>query len=247
MTVASLLLLLRPAVDKSDRIAKVMARRGAGSRRQIEQWILEGKVRHAGEVVTHPALVIPYDAPLTLAGKPVPLIQPTRLWMFHKPIGVVTSRVGQAEQRTVFEYLPGAMQSLKTIGRLDINSEGLLLLTNDGELANQLAHPDSVISRHYHVRVHGSIPSHMLQACRAGLTIDGMHLRPIHCQVLRSQGYNHWVSFELTEGKNREIRRICQHFELEVDRLIRVQYGPYRLGELPKGSYQEVQPPSVRG
>jgi 23S rRNA pseudouridine2605 synthase len=226
--------------EKGERIAKVLARAGLCSRRDAERWIAEGRVRLDGKVLTTPAVNVTPESDIRVDGKPVPAPEPARLWRYHKPAGLVTTHRDEKGRPTVFERLPPELPRLVSVGRLDLNSEGLLLLTNDGELARELELPARGWLRRYKARVHGAVESTALAALEKGITIDGVAYGPIHAALERQQGSNAWLTVSLREGKNREVRRVMEHLGLEVTRLIRLAYGPFQLGHLPRGAVEEV-------
>lgn len=224
-----------------DRIAKVLSRAGISSRREAEALIEEGRVTVNGRVVASPALnVLPKDK-IFVDGKEVGEPEPPRLWLYHKPLGLVTSSKDEKGRDTVFDQLPKELPRVMSVGRLDLNSEGLLLLTNDGELKRKLELPDTGWLRKYRVRVKGTATEAMLEPLRKGVTIDGENFQPMEVAFDRQQGANAWLTVGLREGKNREIRRAMEHIGLTVNRLIRLSYGPFRLGTLQPGQVEEVR------
>lgn len=226
--------------DRGERIAKRIARAGLCSRREAERLIAEGRVAVNGRRVETPALNVgPRDA-ITVDGRPLPEPEPARLWRFHKPRGLVTTHRDPQGRPTVFERLPPELPRVVSVGRLDLNSEGLLLLTNDGELARRLEHPSQGWVRRYRVRVHGAVDPARLVPLEKGITIDGIDYGPIKAAFERQQGDNAWLTVSLREGKNREVRRVMEHLGWTVNRLIRVAYGPFQLGNLPRGAVEEV-------
>jgi len=226
--------------EKPERIAKRLARAGLCSRREAEQWIAEGRVAVEGEVIHTPAVTVGPEAHITVDGNPVPPPPPPRLWRYHKPRGLLTAVRDPKGRPTIFERLPPGLPRVIAVGRLDLNSEGLLLLTNDGDLARRLELPANAWVRRYRVRVHGRIAPASLKALAQGITIDGTRYGPIRATLDRQQGENAWLTMSLAEGKNREIRRVCQHLGWPVSRLIRVAFGPFQLGHLPPGAVEEV-------
>lgn len=227
-----------------DRIAKVMARAGVCSRRDAEKWIADGRVSVNGRKLTSPAVNVRDADRIEIDGAPMQARERTRLFLFHKPAGLVTSARDPEGRETVFDYLERRVPDLPrvvSVGRLDINTEGLLLLTNDGGLARTLELPATGWTRRYRVRAHGAIDQARLDALRNGVTIDGVVYAPIEAVLERVQGANAWIAMGLTEGKNREIKRVLADLGLEVTRLIRVSYGPFQLGELPPGAVEEVR------
>lgn len=235
----------QPAIDKPQpnapqRIAKVMARAGLCSRRDAERWIAEGRVAVDGTVLTSPAVTVTADSDIRVDGKRLPETQRARLWRYHKPTGLVTTHRDERGRPTVFAALPAGLPRLVSIGRLDVNSEGLLLLTNDGGLARRLELPATGWVRRYRVRVHGFVDPERLLPLARGITIDGIAYGPIRAALDRQQGANAWLTLSLQEGKNREVRRVLEHLGYPVTRLIRLAYGPFQLGHLARGAIEEV-------
>jgi 23S rRNA pseudouridine2605 synthase len=224
----------------SERIAKVMARAGLCSRRDAERWICEGRVSVDGTVLTSPAVTVTASSDIRVDGKPLPEPERARLWRYHKPTGLVTTHRDERDRPTVFASLPAELPRLVSIGRLDLNSEGLLLLTNDGALARRLELPATGWVRRYRVRVHGAIDPARLDALSRGITVDGVKYGPIRAQLDRQQGANAWITLSLQEGKNREVRRVLEHLGYPVTRLLRLAYGPFQLGHLARGAIEEV-------
>ena len=202
--------------------------------------IADGRVAVDGETLTSPAISVTEDARITVDGKPVAKAERTRLWRFHKPRGTLTTHRDPEGRPTVFDGLPKALGRLISVGRLDFNSEGLLLLTNDGGLARRLELPSGGWVRRYRVRAFGKVDAERLEALAAGITIDGVNYGPIHCGIERRRGDNTWLALSLREGKNREIRRVMEHLGLTVSRLIRIGFGPFALGRLARGAIEEV-------
>jgi 23S rRNA pseudouridine2605 synthase len=235
---------IAPQDSAPQRIAKVLARAGLCSRRDAERWIAEGRVSVNGAVLTSPAMNVGDNADIRVDGKPLPEPERARLWRYHKPAGLVTTHRDEKGRATVFAALPKELPRLISIGRLDLNSEGLLLLTNDGALARRLELPATGWLRRYKVRVHGMVEAARLVALEKGVTIDGVAYGSIRAQLERQQGSNAWVALGLREGKNREVRRVLEHLGYPVTRLIRLSYGPFQLGNLERGGIEEV-PKSV--
>ncbi len=234
----------RPA--GSERIARRIARAGVASRREAERMIVAGRVRVNGRRIDTPALnVTPADR-IEIDEQPLPEIAPVRLWRYHKPAGLVTTERDEKGRPTIFERLPGDLPRVLTIGRLDINSEGLLLLTNDGALKRRLELPATGWLRKYRVRVHGKPTDALLTPLREGIEIDGERFQPMEVVLDRQQGSNAWLTVGLREGRKREIRRAFAALGLPVNRLIRVSYGPFQLGDLPKGAVAEIRPRVLR-
>jgi 23S rRNA pseudouridine2605 synthase len=235
-------LLLRLPVDKGERIAKVMARAGLCSRRDAEVWILDGRVKVDGKVLESPAFCVTSKNNILVDGKPLPEKEGTRLWLYYKPRGLVTTHKDEMGRSTIFESLPQDLPRVISIGRLDLNSEGLLLLTNDGELARHLELPSTGWVRRYRARVNGHVDPNELKKLSLGLTIDGIHYGSITAVLDRQQGDNAWLTVSLQEGKNRELRRVFEFLGWPVSRLIRTSYGPFQLGALTPGDVKAVQP-----
>jgi len=233
----------RPPREKKsgERIAKVVSRAGLASRRDAEEWIVQGRVSVNGRVINSPALDVTVNDVVTVDGKPLPPRERTRLFMFHKPRGLMTTHADPEGRPTVFDNLPEGLPRLISIGRLDFNTEGLLLLTNDGGLARALELPDTGWLRRYRVRAHGEVTQAQLDELKKGVEVDGVKYGPIDATLERDQGANVWLVFAIREGKNREVRNVMAHLGLEVNRLIRVSYGPFQLGELAEGEVEEVK------
>ena len=223
------------------RIAKAMAHAGLCSRRDAEAWIEAGRVAVNGKLLATPAYVVKPGDKISVDGNPLPEAAPTRLWRYHKPRGLVTSHKDPQGRKTVFQALPPGLPRVVSVGRLDINTEGLLLLTTDGELARHLELPSTSWLRRYRVRAHGRVGQAALDALRNGLTIGGVHYGPVEARIDREQGANLWLSIALREGKNREVKRIADHLGLTVNRLIRISFGPFALGDLAEGAVEEVK------
>lgn len=226
--------------DGADRIAKVIARAGLCSRREAETWIADGRVKLNGRVLDTPAVTVKADDKVEVDGQPLPERDRTRLWLFHKPRGTVTTTYDPEGRPTVFSILPEDLPRVMTIGRLDINTEGLLLLTNDGGLARILELPATGWLRRYRVRAHGDIDQAQLDALKDGIAIDGILYGSVEATLDRRQGNNVWLTIGLREGKNREVKTILAHLGLDVNRLIRVSFGPFQLGELTDGAVEEI-------
>ncbi|HXN66937.1 MAG TPA: pseudouridine synthase, partial [Bradyrhizobium sp.] len=231
-----------PKIKKSgERIAKVVSRAGLASRRDAEEWIVQGRVTVNGRVINSPALDVTENDAVTVDGKPLPPRERTRLFLFHKPRGLMTTHADPEGRPTVFDNLPEGLPRLISIGRLDFNTEGLLLLTNDGGLARALELPDTGWLRRYRVRAHGEVTQAQLDELKRGVEVDGVKYGPIDATLERDQGANVWLVFAIREGKNREVRNVMAHLGLEVNRLIRVSYGPFQLAELAEGAVEEVK------
>ena len=229
-----------------NRVAKVLARAGISSRRDAEKIIAEGRVRVNGKVIDSPALNIGPTDRVSVDGKLVAEPEPARLWLYHKPAGLVTTEKDEQGRQTVFESLPGDMPRVMSIGRLDITSEGLLVLTNDGEVKRKLELPSTGWLRRYRVRINGSVSEERLDQVRKGITVDGVEYAPMGVNFDRQQGANAWLTCTLKEGKNREIRRTMEAIGVVVNRLIRISYGPFQLGNLKPGEVEELKPRVVR-
>ncbi len=235
-----------PVSDKKERIAKVIARAGLCSRRDAERWIAEGRVKLDGKVLDSPAIVVGPENTIIVDGEPLPQPERARVWKYHKPKGQITSARDPEGRPTVFDKLPKDLPRLQPVGRLDYNSEGLLLFTNDGEVKRKMELPATGWTRRYRVRVHGQVEEHHIKALAEGMTIDGIHYAPIEAVISNQARSNAWVTMSLKEGKNREIRRVCEHLGLIVNRLIRISYGPFQLGEIPEGEIVELPYKLVR-
>jgi 23S rRNA pseudouridine2605 synthase len=229
-----------------ERIAKVMARAGLASRRQAEAWIVEGRVAVNGAVISSPALNVTAADRIVVNGAPMPQRERTRLFLYNKPRGLVTTHSDPEGRPTIFTALPKSLPRLISIGRLDINTEGLLLLTNDGGLARVLELPTTAWLRRYRVRANGSVTQEALDRLRAGITVEGVRYGPIEATLDRLQGANVWLTFAIREGKNREVRKVLETLGLRVNRLIRVAFGPFNLGELDEWGVKEVESKALR-
>ncbi|MBL8645062.1 MAG: rRNA pseudouridine synthase [Rhodospirillaceae bacterium] len=224
-----------------ERIAKVLARAGLCSRRDAERWIAEGRVAVNGEVLKTAARNVQDSDAVVVDGKPLPQKEKAKLWRYHKPPGLVTTHKDEKGRPTVFDELRKELPRVVSVGRLDLNSEGLLLLTNDGGLARELEHPSRGWVRRYRVRVHGHVDPARLEELKRGVTVEGERYGPIQAALERTQGAaNAWLVMSLTEGKNREVRKVLAYLGLTVTRLIRVSYGPFQLGHLERGQVEEV-------
>ena len=229
-----------------ERIAKVIARAGLASRREAEAWIAAGRVAVNGKLVASPALNVGARDRIEVDGQPLPTRERTRLFLYHKQRGLLTTHADPGGRPTIFSVLPKELPRLISVGRLDLNTEGLLLLTNDGGLARALELPATGWLRRYRVRAHGSVAQAQLDALRRGITIDGVRYGEIEATVDRSQGSNVWLTFAIREGKNREVKNVLGHLGLAVNRLIRVSFGPFRLGDLAEGAIEEVKTRTLR-
>ncbi len=223
-----------------DRVAKVIARAGVCSRREAETLIAEGRVTVNGETLTAPGTKVTTGDDVRVEGERLPALDPPRLWLFNKPVGLLTTHKDEKGRQTVFDVLPPALPRVISVGRLDLNSEGLLLLTNDGGLARELEHPSRGWTRRYRVRVYGDVKEKMFEPLAKGVTIDGVTYGAITVKLDRKPGTNTWLTVILKEGKNREIRRVMEHVGLKVSRLIRTAFGPFQIGSLKTGAVKEV-------
>ena len=235
-----------PERKEAERIAKVIARAGLASRREAEAWIEAGRVAVNGAVIRSPALNVGSKDRITVDGKPLPERERTRLFLFHKPRGLVTTSADPEGRPTIFGALPKDMPRVVTVGRLDLNTEGLLLLTNDGGLARALELPATGWLRRYRVRAYGKVLQPRLDGLRGGIEVDGIRYGAIEATLDREQGDNSWITFAMREGKNREIRNVLGALGLKVNRLIRLSYGPFQLGDLPAGAVEEVKTRALR-
>jgi 23S rRNA pseudouridine2605 synthase len=229
--------------DRHERIAKAIARAGLASRREAEAWIAAGRVAVNGKVIDSAALNVTPADHITVDGAPLPTRERTRLFLYHKPRGLVTTNADPEGRPTIFGALPKSLPRLLSVGRLDMGTEGLLLLTNDGGLARVLELPETGWLRRYRVRAHGRVTQGELDALRDGVTVDGIHYGPIEATLDRepTEGTNIWLTFAIREGKNREVRNVLRHLGLQVNRLIRTSFGPFQLRELAEGAVEEVR------
>ncbi|HQT72470.1 MAG: pseudouridine synthase [Acidiphilium sp. 37-67-22] len=232
--------------ERGERIAKFLARAGIASRRDAERMIEAGRISLNGAKVLHPATFITAGDIVLVDGTPVAAPARTRLWRYHKPASLLTTHRDPEGRPTIFERMPAELPRVVSIGRLDLNSEGLLLLTNDGALARQLELPATGWLRRYRVRVHGTIDPARLAALKGGIVVDGVRYGPIAAEIDSTKGSNSWLAVGLNEGKNREIRKVMAALGLETTRLIRIAYGPFQLGNMPRGAVTEVNPKVLR-
>ncbi len=224
-----------------DRIAKFLARAGVASRREVERMIAAGRITLNGTILDTPAVKVSEVDNITVDGKPIGAPEKLRVWRYYKPNGLVTSDSDEKGRRTIFDALPETLPRVMSIGRLDLNSEGLLLLTNDGALKRKLELPSTGWVRKYRVRIKGYPTDELLEPLRIGITVDGEKFRPMAITIDRQQGANAWLTIGITEGKNREIRRALNSIDLSVNRLIRTSYGPFQLMTLEPGEVEEVR------
>jgi 23S rRNA pseudouridine2605 synthase len=227
--------------EAKERIAKRMARAGLCSRRDAEKWILAGRVKLNGKTLETPAITVTASDAIEVDGKLLQAKERTRLWLYHKPSGLVTTNRDPEGRKTVFEALPESLPRVISVGRLDINTEGLLLLTNDGGLARELELPDTGWLRRYRVRAHGSVSQAQLDGLKEGIAVNGVLYGPIEALIDREQGSNIWLTLAFREGKNREVKEVLGSLGLSVNRLIRVSYGPFQLGDMPAGTIREIR------
>lgn len=234
-----------PDRPEGERIAKLLARAGIASRREIERMIADGRIALNGKVLETPATILVNLAGVTVDGKPVAAPEPAQLYAFHKPTGLITAERDPAGRPTIYtalrNTLPKGTPRLMPIGRLDLNTEGLLLLTNDGELKRRMELPASQVPRTYRARAFGEVTQSQLEDLMDGIEIEGMRYGPIDANLERSSGRNLWVEMTITEGKNREVRRVLEYLGLKVNRLIRTAYGPFQLSDLPRGQAAPVK------
>ena len=227
--------------DGEERIAKLLARAGVASRREIERMIADGRITLNGEKVETPATLLKSLNGVAVDGQPVKQPEPTKLFLFHKPANCLTAERDFSGRKTIYDILPADLPRLMPIGRLDLNTEGLLLLTNDGEFKRQMELPSTGVERTYRARALGDISQTQLEELIHGIEIEGVRYGKIDANLERRTGRNGWLEMTLTEGKNREVRRVLEHFGLEVSRLIRTRYGPFVLGDMAPGEVGEVR------
>jgi len=234
---------------KGERIAKLLARAGVASRREVERMIADGRIALDGKVLETPATILTGLRGVTVDGKPVAKPERTRLFLFHKPAGLLTAERDPRGRPTIYNALANALPKdaprLMPIGRLDLNTEGLLLLTNDGEFKRAMELPSSDVPRTYRARAFGEVTQPQLESLFDGIEVDGMRYGPIEANLERRSGRQHWIEMTLSEGKNREVRKVLEHLGLKVSRLIRTAYGPFELADLPKGAAVELRKEEV--
>ena len=232
---------MKHQANKGERIAKIIARAGLASRRESEKLILDGRVKVNGKTINSPALNLTKNDVIEVDGKLLLPPEQTRLWIYNKPVGLVSTSKDEKNRPTIFDNLPKELPRVVSIGRLDLNSEGLLLLTNDGELKRRLELPSTGWLRRYRVRVKGKLKDSMLEPLRHGIFVEGTYFKPMDVSFDRQTGANAWLSIGLREGKNREIRKALGFVGLSVNRLLRISFGDFELGTLKKGEVQEVR------
>ncbi|MGB0793530.1 MAG: pseudouridine synthase [Candidatus Puniceispirillaceae bacterium] len=230
------------ATQKAERIAKRMARAGISSRRGAEAMIADGRVTVNGTLLTSPAHTVTPDDIIMVDGKALPAAEPTRLWRYYKPRGLIVSNKDEQNRDTIYDHLPDDLPRLISVGRLDLDTEGLLLLTNDGELARYLELPSTAWIRKYRVRVRGIVDAGKLERLANGISIDGIHYGEIKARLDKQMPSNAWLTIAIKEGKNREIRQVMEHLGYTVSRLLRLSYGPFQLGKMTEASIEEVKP-----
>ena len=238
---------MKHQANKGERIAKIIARAGLASRRESEKLILDGRVKVNGKTINSPALNLTKNDVIEVDGKLLLPPEQTRLWIYNKPVGLVSTSKDEKNRPTIFDNLPKELPRVVSIGRLDLNSEGLLLLTNDGELKRRLELPSTGWLRRYRVRVKGKLKDSMLEPLRHGIFVEGTYFKPMDVSFDRQTGANAWLSIGLREGKNREIRKALGFVGLSVNRLLRISFGDFELGTLKKGEVQEVRLSRVKG
>ncbi|MEN2708858.1 pseudouridine synthase [Sphingomonas sp. NPDC092331] len=226
---------------EAQRIAKLLARAGIASRRDVERMIADGRIALDGKVLDTPATLLPSLRGVTVDGKPVAAPAPARLFRYHKPAGLLTTERDPKGRPTIYDHMPEGLPRVMPVGRLDLSTEGLLLLTTDGELKRALELPATGVERSYRARAYGNVTQAQLESLMLGVEIEGVRYGPINANIERRTGANVWIELTLTEGKNREVRRVLEYLGLEVNRLIRTRYGPFWLGDMPAGDVDEIR------
>jgi len=233
-------------LSEKEKIARRVARAGLCSRREAERWVAQGRIEVNGQKVDTPALRVAAEDVVVVDGKELAVKEPARLWRYYKPAGLITTNSDEKGRQTIFDTFPSDFPRTMSVGRLDMNTEGLLLLTNDGDLARYMELPDTGWARRYRVRAYGKVEEDKLKSLKRGITVDGVHYKSIKAELERQKGDNAWLFVTLTEGKNREVRKVMEAIGLQVNRLIRVSYGPFQLGKMEKGAIEEVGRKAVK-
>jgi 23S rRNA pseudouridine2605 synthase len=229
------------------RIAKLIAHSGAYSRRDAEKLIYEGKVEVDGQILTSPAILVDGSEKIVINGKKINTNFHTKIWLLNKPKGFISTSKDPQGRKTIFDLLPKNINHIMPIGRLDLNTEGLLLFTNDGNLSRYMEHPDNKIIRKYKIKVRGKVAEDLIANLRENITISRVQYNIITANIISYSQSNTWLSIEISEGKNREIRNICEHFRLQINRLIRTNFGPFELNNIQKGEFIELPKKIVKG
>lgn len=229
------------------RIAKLIAHSGAYSRRDAEKLIYEGKVEVDGQILTSPAILVDGSEKIVINGKKINTNFHTKIWLLNKPKGFISTSKDPQGRKTIFDLLPKNINHIMPIGRLDLNTEGLLLFTNDGNLSRYMEHPDNKIIRKYKIKVRGKVAEDLIANLRENITISRVQYNIINANIISYSQSNTWLSIEISEGKNREIRNICEHFRLQINRLIRTNFGPFELNNIQKGEFIELPKKIVKG
>lgn len=233
--------------EVSQRIAKLIAHSGAYSRRDAEKLIYEGKVEVDGQILTSPAILVDGNEKIVINGKKINTNFHTKIWLLNKPKGFISTSKDPQGRKTIFDLLPKNINHIMPIGRLDLNTEGLLLFTNDGNLSRYMEHPDNKIIRKYKIKVRGKVAEDLIENLRENITISRVQYNIITANIISYSQSNTWLSIEISEGKNREIRNICEHFRLQINRLIRTNFGPFELNNIKKGEFIELPKKIIKG
>jgi 23S rRNA pseudouridine2605 synthase len=231
----------KPSTKDGQRIAKLLARAGIASRREIERMIADGRIALDGKILDTPATILKNLSGVTVDGNPVKAPEATKLFMYHKPSGLLTTERDPKGRPTIYDRLPKGLPRVMPIGRLDLNTEGLLLLTTDGEFKRQMELPATGVERSYRARAYGNVTQAQLEDLMMGVEIEGVRYGSINANIERRTGANVWIEVKLKEGKNREVRRVLEYLDLQISRLIRISYGPFVLSDLPVGEVMEVR------